>query len=401
MVFFKNISKHILNNIRYISVFIFFFALFIGGKFVVWSLLFLILNFFYEIIKNKITFRKNKALFLMFLLYLIHILSVLYSVNKDVANFDLQVKLSLLIFPLFFVFIKKTILFDVKKITNIYIISAFIISIALIINLAHNYFINKQMLYYTEYSTFLHPSYFALYIDLGIVMAISAIAQNNKHKILYLIAIALFLVNIFFTDAKSGYIASILILVYIIVFLGLRKSKYITITAVIILSIVSFFILKSNPRFKTTFDILSKYENVLKHPENKNSSTSMRILAWNASSELIKNNLIFGVGSGDIKTELNKKYNELNYKYLAKYNLNSHNQFLETWLGQGLIGFILLLLIFIIPFISAIKHKNIVLQAFLLLMFINFLFESMLNTQAGTIFFGFFYSFLVVVNNEE
>ena len=63
---------------------------------------------------------------------------------------------------------------------------------------------------------------------------------------------------------------------------------------------------------------------------------------------------------------------------------------------QGIIGLFILLLMFIIPFIDAIKQKNIVLQTFLILMFLNFLFESMLNTQAGTIFFGFFYSILVI-----
>ena len=398
--FYKNIIS---DNYKYIIVIIFFISLFFGGKIVVWTLAPLLVYLIFELLKNKISFNKNLPNILLVVLYFLHVISLFYSKNTDVALFDLQVKLSLVIFPIIFLFIKDTILFNRKKIAEIFVFSSIIISILLISNLLINYFNDYSLLYYTEYSIYLHPSYFALYLDFSIVLAVYLISKT-KNKLLitfYLSAISLFLLNIYFSDSKSGYLATILVLMYIVFYYGLRKSRVITLSSILIILIASFFVLKNNPRFQTTFNILSKYENVIENPSYKNSSTSMRILAWDASAKLIKENLIFGVGAGDIKQELNKKYEELNYDYLAKYNLNSHNQFIETWLGQGILGFVLLLLVFIIPFISAIKRKNIILQAFLLLMFINFLFESMLNTQAGTIFFGFFYSFLVVTNDKK
>lgn len=71
--------------------------------------------------------------------------------------------------------------------------------------------------------------------------------------------------------------------------------------------------------------------------------------------------------------------------------LNVHNQFLETMLGQGLPGITLLFLLFFVGLIHSIKNKNWLFFTFILLVGFNYLFESMLNTQAGVVFFGFFF----------
>ena len=398
--FFKNIIS---DNYKYITVIIFFISLFFGGKIVVWALIPLLIFLFVEYKRYGIGFNKTKSLILLIIFYLWHVISVSYSDNLDVASFDLQVKLSLIIFPLIFLFKKDSVLFNRKKIAEIFVFSSIVMSVLLLFNLFAYYVTNNVLLYYMSYSVFLHPSYYALYLDFSVVLAVYLISKTkNKTTIVYyIIAIFLFLINIYFSDSKSGYLATILVLLYIVFYFGLKKSKLITVFSTLLILWISVAVLKNNPRFQTTFRVVKEYQSVIDNPEDKSSSTSMRILAWNASLKIIEENTFFGVGAGDIKQELNKKYKELKYDYLLKYHLNSHNQFLETWLGQGIIGFVLLLLVFVIPFIDAIKRKNIILQTFLLLMFINFLFESMLNTQAGTIFFGFFYSFIVVVNYEE
>lgn len=382
---------------NYIAIFFFFTSLFIGGKLVVWSLALIFAQLIYELYRNKIHFKNSTSNILLIAFYLWHIVSITYSLNKDVAIFDLEVKLSLFIFPLIWLFVKDTVFFYKTLINNLYISSSFLVSSYLMILSLHAYFTTDSLPRYTDFSILLHPSYYALYLGLSIIITIySLIKAKNKLLITaYLFAIILFLINIYLSESKSGYIATLLILVYTALYLGFKKSKLVTIISVLLIFIGLLFIFNNNPRFQTAFNVLNKYEEVLDNPRSKNSSTSMRILAWNASSKIISNNIILGVGAGDIKSELNNKYKELNYEYLIKYNLNAHNQFLETWLGQGLIGLILLLLVFIIPFIKAIKNKDFILQGFLIIVFINFLVESMLNTQAGVIFFAFFYSFLV------
>ncbi len=391
------------NNIAYIISFLFLTSLFFGGKVLVLNLLILFGFFFYNIFLNKLHFTKNISLLILVFFYLLHFISIFYSNNKTVAYFDLEVKMALIILPILFLFSKKEILGNKDVVLKLFSYSGFVVTVVLLTNYIANYFTNSTFLTYTSFSIFLHPTYFAIYLGLVIISSIYLFLKNSKFKLanFNLIIIALSLLNIYLSGSKSGIIATFIILLYIFINFGFKKNKILVAIFIFFFIITSVLVLKFNPRFITSEKTLSSYKNVLKSPELENSSTSLRILAWNATIEVIKENAIFGVGAGDVKDELIKKYEELNYVYLVKYKLNSHNQFLETWLGQGLVGFILLLLLFIVPFISAVKNGDIVLQSFLILVFINFLFESMLNTQAGTIFFAFFYSFLVSTSEKQ
>lgn len=393
----------ILKYIEHVFALVFFFGIFLGDKALVLSLALLIILTIFKVFSNKISFTINYYLKSLIILYLIHFISFFYSNNKANASFDLEVKLSLLIFPIVFLFSKNTFLFSRNTLIKLFIFAGFVISFIHICLSFINYFNTGGFLYYTLFSFLLHPSYYSMYLDLSIFFSIFLISKSHNIKaiIVYSVIIIFALINIYFLDSKASYISTPLIIFYFGVSYFYKKNKISTIIALIILSIGSLSIILQNPRFQESYSKITSYKKIIKSPELENSSTSLRILAWNATIEVIKENAIFGVGAGDVKDELIKKYEELNYVYLVKYKLNSHNQFLETWLGQGLVGFILLLLLFIVPFISAVKNGDIVLQSFLILVFINFLFESMLNTQAGTIFFAFFYSFLVSTSEKQ
>ena len=79
------------------------------------------------------------------------------------------------------------------------------------------------------------------------------------------------------------------------------------------------------------------------------TSTSIRILVWSFSLNLIKSNPIIGVGTGDIKDELIKLYKKEGYPILVKRQYNSHNQYLQTAAALGIPTLIVLLLMFISP----------------------------------------------------
>lgn len=125
-------------------------------------------------------------------------------------------------------------------------------------------------------------------------------------------------------------------------------------------------------------------------------SSKVRLLIWQTSAEIIKDNFLFGVGTGDVKDVLMSKYKEKGLTGAYKENLNAHNQFLQTFIALGLPGILLLLASFVFPFILAIKTRNYIYLAFLIIVFINFLTESMLETIAGVMFYAFFNSLLIV-----
>ena len=124
-------------------------------------------------------------------------------------------------------------------------------------------------------------------------------------------------------------------------------------------------------------------------------SSNVRLQIWKSAINISSKNILLGVGTGDIKDALMAEYIKCNNKDAKKNNLNVHNQFLETQMGQGIIGFMLLTSLFFIAILRSYIDKNRLLFLFIIIIGINFLFESMLNTQAGVIFFSFFFSFLI------
>ena len=87
-------------------------------------------------------------------------------------------------------------------------------------------------------------------------------------------------------------------------------------------------------------------------------------------------------------------------KHCIKYELNAHNQFSDTIIAVGIIGLLLLLGFFIMPFYLWIKNKNFDIVFFSLLFIIAFncLFESVFERQMGIMFFTFFYFLLFHAN---
>jgi len=87
------------------------------------------------------------------------------------------------------------------------------------------------------------------------------------------------------------------------------------------------------------------------------------------------------------------------YSIVKDRNFNVHNQYLETWMGIGILSFVLLLLLLFIPLFFRSKHY--LLPYLIIILSTSFLFESMLNRLAGVMFFAFFLSLLVFGHQKE
>jgi O-antigen ligase len=110
---------------------------------------------------------------------------------------------------------------------------------------------------------------------------------------------------------------------------------------------------------------------------------------------IIKDNCIAGVGTGDVKDELKLKYLEYNLTDAYSQDLNVHNQFLETFMGVGLLSFLVLLLMLFAPVIIALKRGDLLSASFFIIFIVLMLVESTFNSQAGVVFFVFFYCLIV------
>ena len=146
---------------------------------------------------------------------------------------------------------------------------------------------------------------------------------------------------------------------------------------------------------KQAFKVTSSAQNIDKTDVE---STAVRILIWKESIKLIENNVIFGTSAGDANDKLIEAYKREGLEGALLKKLNAHNQFLQTFIGTGIIGFVLLFLMTLGALIYSFIKKNYILSLFSILIIFNFLVESMLQAQAGFIFFAFFFCILTQYN---
>jgi len=121
-------------------------------------------------------------------------------------------------------------------------------------------------------------------------------------------------------------------------------------------------------------------------------SANLRLQTWDATLHLIGQHPWTGTGTGDFTEDLNAVYLAKGYLAPLEDNLNAHNQYLQTAGTLGIPAALLWVICLAWPIALAWKHKKPMFFWFLLLFLLSNLTESMLQTQRGTMFFGFFYS---------
>jgi len=102
-----------------------------------------------------------------------------------------------------------------------------------------------------------------------------------------------------------------------------------------------------------------------------------------------------GVGIGDVQDSIMKEYQVRGMTGAYEKKLNAHSQLFQTAIAIGIPGLILLLLLFVVPTLSAIRNQFGFLVLFTSLVLLNIIPESMFQLQAGVIFFSFFYSLIL------
>ena len=152
---------------------------------------------------------------------------------------------------------------------------------------------------------------------------------------------------------------------------------------------------------KRMYDMLWELNDYLENGHLKNHSVMIRVLYWRTSWDIIKNNPITGVGTGDIQHEFEKRYLKGGILRQKEEMRRSHNQFLEIWATLGFTGLLLLLIIVFIPVYLHRKYHPLLLPVALITAFSMFT-EDTLETQAGVSLFAFFIPlFLFVVHKDS
>lgn len=356
-----------------------------------WIVLSILYLFSYKVFSSSFF---NLAWIILPLFLLIHALAMLYTSNMHSGWFDLEVKACLFLLPLVFYIQHKTFnSFNIKSMKWIYLISISVLCLFLFIGAFIKTIHTQQVhLYYLDFSSPYHPAYLAMYLTLGLIFLIDFfIAEKNKFfTILLFIWIIVLLALVYFLSSKAGILSVCLVFVLASLHYLFKNKKWIkSLLLLIVVALFTYTGISENYRFKSVSSTVQTATTNVSATE----SNAARWLVWHAGFDLLKQHWLWGVGTGDIKDVLMQEYAKRNMKGALEEKLNAHNQYLETWLAQGLLGIAWLVLIFIYAFKHAFKRNNVPWMMFLVLTGFNFLFESMLNTQGGVIFFAYFYSF--------
>lgn len=400
--------------------------------------------------KKKFSNLNNKnVLLLLLLFYIFHVISLAYSNNFKVGLFDIQVKFSIFLFPILLAGSNYLYKKNYKKIFFSFVFGNIVASlICLIVAFYHSIsFVNHSIIFdssigwssyfvYSHLAIFQHPSYFAMYLVFATAILFYLFDYENKfnkikYKLFYLSTVILFFIMIFLLSSRAGIISEFVVLIGSFFIYIFKYKKLINSLVYFIFICISFlFVFNNNFRMKSLEKNISQTSKVSIYDSlknkiqsstkatilgnddlvNKNEKSSkvetknhnnIRIRIWNETYKLIKKNFFIGTGAGDIKSALSGIYKTDNNTEAKEKHLNVHNQFLETFIGQGIIGVLMLIFILVIPLYRGLKNRNYLPIFFVLIVSLNFVFESMLNTISGVVFFAFFYSMLVFIKYNK
>ncbi len=236
---------------------------------------------------------------------------------------------------------------------------------------------------------------------LGFIYLISAcfsvyLGINSNHKylrILYISLGVLFAAFIFIMAARIAALSVVLGLVLsLFYFLRKIKNKAIVLFAI---PILGFLMYGLSGNMIKRFYVGNEYVNVI--------TADPRYYIWDCATQMSVENtsdLLFGKGYYGVENELVECYTTKNnflgaeqQQWFIDSRFNTHNQFFDIFLSQGL--FAILLLCFFFLYLAFLGKNNFFVLSLFLFLFLFFAVENVLTRQIGCMLTGFVLSFIL------
>lgn len=349
----------------------------------------------------------NKLALVFIAIYVLHLIGLGYTSNMDAGGFDVQVKLSLFVFPLIMAS-RPTDATGRAKIFYAFISGAVLSSLIMLGRALFLYFTTgENNFYYQAFSSFiLHPSYMSMYLNLAILwLLVDGVKEENKvvknQKIIAYILVVYFIFIIVLLSSKMGLVSLAFVFGGLLIrFIVLKKKYILGISGLLTLIVSGWMIYRFVPEIRERVNTAIRVANSDTIDKADAESTAVRLLVWKAADNVIAQNFWIGTGTGDSKDELMKEYQRQGMTGAYEKQLNAHNEFYQIFVSIGFIGFFLFLLSLFFPLLWSVRQKDTIYFLFIFILILNFLTESMFETQAGVMFYAFFNSLLCFKNNN-
>ncbi|MDG1159697.1 MAG: O-antigen ligase family protein [Flavobacteriales bacterium] len=360
----------------------------------------------------------KRSLLSLIVFYVLHLFGLFQASNIKTALFHLEVKASFLLFPVIWLLQA-----EIENKQRFRVMMAFVYGCLFYFfySFAKAFWRFQEtavpdVFFYNELADYFHPTYIATYFALGFLM-LGWLAYKQVHILgkrwVHHLMEALFLVFIGLLSSKAGYLCALMSLGFLAILWLKRKRLGVALTYAIMGTFIMASTIMASPKSQSrikemtnsvqappTNDIReelgeSAYSDQAETLESRGKgSTAGRIIAWEAALVIIAQHP-FGVGTADATNALKVEYEKMGASYNLEHELNAHNQFLQSTLEFGYLGFLSLAMIFVFGIRSALRRNDFIFLAFMFLLFINMLFESFWEVQSGVVFVSFFFCFFV------
>jgi O-antigen ligase len=364
--------------------------------------------------KTFTAFKLHSPLLLLGIFALAYLLiqSIGLTITDDLPNgiFNLQQKLSLLLFPLLFAAESARGSIQVKNILTFFCTGTFLLSLFILLRAFYRWSNGEgsEVFHYMSLAHPLHPSYLSAYLCLALGVLFNPLSEPAKSEATYLksfrfLLMPLGLIMLYLLQSKAGILVAMGIAVggftiwFIMNFRNYsRQRKTIIFLLFIVLSTATIWQLRDS-RFSAMISTLKSE----KQTADPSDSNELRLRIWQTGLRLFSEHWLVGYGAGDVKHVLKKAYLNQGMKYAAAHELNAHNQFLQTALGGGIMQLLFLLAYLLTPLLAGTSANRWISVVLLIILMLNMLFESYFESQWGIVFATFFMAMLATPVQSE
>ncbi len=345
---------------------------------------------------------KNNYFLLSFLaIFAIHILGLLYTTNYDYAIKDIKIKLPLLIFPIILASIKPLTWTELRTILYCLIASVFassLYSLSIYITIDNG-----------NVDTLRNISPIISHIRLSLIICVSFFAivyliyKSDKKttslvNIILMLVAAWFFVFIGILGARAGYLAILVCAAVLFMYQIVAAKKWNYVLVLLIVTILlPLLMYKFVPSVSQRINEARNEVNHYKAGGNPSGhSITQRFEYWKIAKHIFVNNPIIGVGTGDIDDEFKMYYASHETPMKKEFQFRAHNQYFTILSTFGIIGLVLFIAAFLVPYFKGIERYAFLPSMFIIITMLSMLTEDTLETQAGATFVSFFFSIFLL-----
>ncbi|MEZ5016619.1 MAG: O-antigen ligase family protein [Flavipsychrobacter sp.] len=324
----------------------------------------------------------------------LYALSSFWSEDSGYWSSRVEVKLPILLLPLAFAFIPSFTIKQLKRLTFFIAICLLAGSIYSIWHLLASADFAEQYRYSKVLPTIAHNDHirYSLFVTLFIIWSLTIWSYYTTLQKWFIVSVIILLTAFLHVLAvRTGLLG-----LYIFFFVGalhiiFNKNRVVGGALILLIMLSGIIGYKYVPTLRNKVDyVVYSYKMLQTGNHTGNYSDIGRLLSYDIALKKSKDNMLLGVGVGDMMDEMNDGYEQW-YPYVEQqYRLIPHNQFLTVLLGTGVVGLLLFSVWIFMPLGLLRRKGSFFLLATWLVLLPMLLVEPALEVQIGVFVFLIF-----------